>query len=260
LGSAQISRAGEILQSLPEDVAEAARDPRQAVAVIYALLLADDPAIREKQLEIIHKRENETSVARLKTLLPQIQPLAQELRLPLLDLTLPSLKQLSADQYYNLIETIEKLSDCDEDFSIFEFALVKVLQRNLKPHFQKKKQRPTVHYYAAAGLSPEISVLLSALAHCSDVDPQRAFKAGRAYFPNLSLNLIPEKASALKQVDAALDKFDTTSFPVKREFLASALAVIASDGVINPTEAELFRAIAASLDCPMPPIAQPAKV
>jgi tellurite resistance protein len=53
-------------------------------------------------------------------------------------------------------------------------------------------------------------------------------------------------------VDAALDKLAVSSLPIKKRLLVAAGHVIASDGTVTASEGELYRALAATLDVPMP--------
>ena len=53
-------------------------------------------------------------------------------------------------------------------------------------------------------------------------------------------------------MDAAFDKLAVSSLPIKQRLLVAAGHVIASDGTVSVEEGELFRALAAALDCPMP--------
>jgi hypothetical protein len=50
----------------------------------------------------------------------------------------------------------------------------------------------------------------------------------------------------------ALERLSRASLPIKKRTLVAAAYVIGYDGTISREEAELFRAIAASIDCPMP--------
>jgi hypothetical protein len=54
-------------------------------------------------------------------------------------------------------------------------------------------------------------------------------------------------------LDTALDPFAESSANVKKWLLGAALACLMHDPKINLPEVELFRAIADSLDCPVPP-------
>ncbi|HEY8965319.1 MAG TPA: TerB family tellurite resistance protein, partial [Candidatus Methylacidiphilales bacterium] len=57
----------------------------------------------------------------------------------------------------------------------------------------------------------------------------------------------------LARIDAALDRLDQASPPLKRRILDACAAVVAADGQVLEWEAELLRAIADALDCPVPP-------
>jgi tellurite resistance protein len=61
----------------------------------------------------------------------------------------------------------------------------------------------------------------------------------------------------LPQVDAALNRLNQAVPQIKKSVLNACVQVVAADGVIQEMEAELLRAIADALDCPMPPFLQP---
>ena len=100
----------------------------------------------------------------------------------------------------------------------------------------------------------EIAVVLSALAHFSPADSATAFAAGAAQLPVLANQICPARRRdrGLEQVDAALDKLAVSSLPIKKRLLVAAGHVIASDGSVTANEGELYRALAATLDVPMP--------
>jgi uncharacterized tellurite resistance protein B-like protein len=57
----------------------------------------------------------------------------------------------------------------------------------------------------------------------------------------------------LPQVDAALNRLAFAVPQIKKNVLTACAQTVAADGVIHEAEAELLRAIADSVDCPMPP-------
>ena len=67
--------------------------------------------------------------------------------------------------------------------------------------------------------------------------------------------LLDAPACGLEQVDAALDRLAASSLPIKRRLLVAAAHVIGQDGSISVEEGELYRALAATLDVPMPNLA-----
>jgi hypothetical protein len=68
------------------------------------------------------------------------------------------------------------------------------------------------------------------------------------------ISLLSEADSGLVQLDAALDKLAGASGPIKQRVLMAAAHVVSADGVLLTQEAELLRAVAASLDVPVPPM------
>lgn len=67
------------------------------------------------------------------------------------------------------------------------------------------------------------------------------------------LKLLDPSACRWNDVDAALDRLNQASPLIKKGVLTACAETVAADGVIQENEAELLRAIADTLDCPIPP-------
>jgi phage baseplate assembly protein gpV len=100
----------------------------------------------------------------------------------------------------------------------------------------------------------EIAIVLSAFAHLSAKDSAAAFAEGTAQIPVIArqISLLEPAACGLEQMDAALDRLAVSSLPIKQRLLVAAGHVMAADGTVSVEEGELYRALAATLDCPMP--------
>jgi tellurite resistance protein len=72
-----------------------------------------------------------------------------------------------------------------------------------------------------------------------------------------NLRFLGSEASTLEAVGNALTRLANSSPAIRKVLLAAATEAAAVDGTISPDEAELIRAIADSLDCPIPPILGP---
>jgi hypothetical protein len=254
LDSGKISRAESLLQSIPEELRQTAREPAGAEGIVYALLLSTEPELKDRQLQIVRDHSLEAVAQAVNHQLAAVQALPPEARLPLVDVTIPALRQLSPLQFQHFRQAVAKLIASDERVTLFEYALEKVILRHLGDHFHEGRRRP-VQYYDARGLAPEFSLLLSALAHVGEKETERAFAAGKSRFsdPSRLQRHAPEECN-LQQIDQALDKMTLASYPVKKQFLEAAIAVVVSDGKISADEGELLRAIADTLDCPIPPL------
>jgi len=72
--------------------------------------------------------------------------------------------------------------------------------------------------------------------------------------------IIEHKGIMLRQLDSAVDALREQPARSKRRILAAVLVTIRHDQEIRVAELELFRAIAATLDVPAPPLAAGALV
>jgi len=102
-------------------------------------------------------------------------------------------------------------------------------------------------------------VILSALANVGSTDLaeiQKAFECGRSGLtatPDPELQLLPMTQCGINELDAALNRLALALPAIKKCLITVCVAVVGADGVILEAEAELLRAIADTLDCPMPP-------
>ena len=142
---------------------------------------------------------------------------------------------------------------------LFEFVVQKIVLRHLAPQFGRTRQ-PTVQFYTLKPLVPDCAVVLSALANVGSNDAaeiQKAFAAGAPYLrapDNVPLELLPPEQCGVDPLDAALNRLAQAVPIIKKNLLEACAHVVGADGVILEAEAELLRAIADTLDCPMPPL------
>jgi hypothetical protein len=69
------------------------------------------------------------------------------------------------------------------------------------------------------------------------------------------MNIAPQDSAALRRLDSAVEALRDRPARIKRAVLAAVLVTIRHDHEIRIEEIELFRAIAATLDVPAPPLA-----
>ena len=191
-------------------------------------------------------------------LAPIVAGMRPESRLPLVDLALPALRRLSDAQFRAFRANIDPLIRADGRVSLFEFALQHMLLRHLDRQFRRTPPVAS-HYPTLAPLTQHVSALLSSLAWIGQDGPDEvrfAFDAGAARLgaESSSVTLFDRPQSSLSSVESALNVLATATPPAKRRVLEACAATISADGRVTPSEGELLRAIADSLDCPMPPL------
>ena len=251
--------AEALRNSLPDSLKAAVREPQEAIAVIYALLLSHDDALRAKQIDELAGRASRAVAEKVTALYPEVASAAAHSRLPLVNLALPSLRQLDTSQFSQFSKTLEWLIESDGEVDLFEFVLQKVVRRHLGPQFNGAR-KPVVQFYTLKPLVPDCAVVLSALANVSSNDPvevEKAFGIGAPFvraLDNTGLALLPAAQCGIEPIDAALNRLALAVPTIKRNLIDACARVVGADGVIQESEAELLRAIADTLDCPIPPL------
>ncbi|WP_432821532.1 M48 family metallopeptidase [Trichloromonas sp.] len=249
--------ARRLLAGLPQEVTTAARELRGASALIYALLLDRDSKIRDRQLDILSADEYQGVVAEVERLNAHLEELSPQLRLPLMDLALPALRHLSAEQYRVFKTCVQKLCGADGKRSLFEFALEQALLRHLEARFSGPR-RQLVQIYGIRGVVWECSCVLSLLArrgHRDEGLAAQAFEHGRRILlePKVDFEFLAAKDCEPSSLSQALASLAATSGLIKRKLLAACLETLLYDQTVQIAEAELFRAVADALGCPVPP-------
>jgi Zn-dependent protease with chaperone function len=255
---AQLDSASQLVAAFSPPLLEAVREPFAARAAVYALLLDSDPEVRRLQLAHLEAEAERGTSAEVAKLVPEIAALGAAARLPLVELALPALRQLSGPQYQQFRNTVEFLVASDRKLSLFEFALQRMLRRHLDPQFGQR--RPAGDRYARLGpIGDHLAILISALAytgHAPRSGTARAFEEGMRRFgiERSAETMLPREACSLASLERSLDRLAASAPEVKSRVLDACAATIASDGRVTIAEGELLRAIADSLDCPIPPL------
>ena len=250
--------AEQLRESLPDSVKAAAREPLDSAALIYAMLLSNDEAERATQLAGLAQRVDPAIAQKTAALFPDVSQAAAHAHLPMVNLALGTLRHLTAEQYNQFSQTLEWLIGSDGKVELFEFVLQKIITHHLAPQFGQAP-RAVVQYYSIKPLVPDCAVLLSALANVGSSDAgeiQKAFEVGAPYLrapDDSGLTLLPREQCGVDQIDTALNRMAQAAPLIKKNLLEACIHTVGADGVILEAEAELLRAVADTLDCPMPP-------
>lgn len=247
-----VAHARSLLNSIPDSLSEAAHDPFAARALVYSLLISkSSAAIAQEQWARLGELADPGVLKYSETLHATVAKLQRELDLPLLELCIPALKQLSESAYKRFKGVLVDLIRADQRVDVFEWCLYRITVHNLEPHRQARGD------LSLRQLAEECRLLISFVAHSgheSDAAAEAAFNQG---FISLGLGprfFMAKGSIRLPELDAALDRLRKLK-PLQKPTLLKALAAcINHDATVSVTEQEMFRAIADSLDCPVPPL------
>lgn len=252
-----LAAARALIETTDELLKEAAHEPYGARGLIYAILLDDEAALRDKQFAHIQNHAERGVPAHTARLHAQLAAMDAPHRLTLVEMAMPALKSLSQPQYERFIGNVVELIKMDRVISLPEWVLHRLLVKELRPHFEgPRRSRP--RYGRLEQVADAAGVLLSTLARFGHDDPAgraAAFEAGAA-------------ALELRQQPLELDNDDDPNFsrlneairtlaqlkPLAKPRLIKACAATATaDGHVSGLEGALLQGFAAALDCPLPP-------
>jgi hypothetical protein len=253
-----VDYAQALLAKVPPRLRDAARSASEGPALVYALLLDADAAVREKQFGLIDSLDSSTALQAARELLPDVTTAPAETRLPLVNLTLPVLRNLPDEALARFTKTTDALIMADNTISVFEFMIQKaVLRHVVRARQPDQHAKPSI--FTLAAIAAETGLVLSIIASAAGEERRvqvAAFAAGVSQLPQISAQLAFAGADTwdFTELDAALNKLGTASDPLKQQLLFAAAHAVGQDGLIQPAEAELLRAVSDALGCPMPPL------
>ena len=257
--SAHIAYAGALFDRLPEALVAAAHEPYGARALIYALLLDRDEGPRRLQLAHLEATADDGVYEETFKLARLVDRLDPTMRLPLVEIALPALCALTPWQYELFRKNLVELVEADEMLDLFEWSLQRILLRDMQGRFGRSGPERVRHRSLRTLQSP-LAVLMSVLAYVGNRDPHAAAHAFGEAWQGLALpetGLLGHEECGFAALDDALAELDHAAPMVKKRVLEAAVACITADRQVTVEEAELLRAVSASISCPMPPILTP---
>ena len=221
---AALEYAAGLLAYLPGSIREALGNAEGAQAVMLGCVIDAQAGARTKQLAALERLGCQALARKAEVLAPLIAQLDRAYRLPLLALALPVLRtELDEAGRNAFLAAMRAAIEADARLTVSEFVLDTILDWNLGP---KAKRAGGVRYQSRGELKGECEVVLGLLA---------------------------QRSSTLAEVRDALEKLSQLAPLEKEAFMTACAELAAADGNVRLVEHELLRAIAAALDCPMPP-------
>jgi Zn-dependent protease with chaperone function len=247
--------ADALVRKIPQLFLDAAREPSGARAIIYFLVLSKDESVRGRQLKVLQSSADIGVFDELQKLYQSVSEIAAQQRLPLVTIALSSMRQLSKNQYQLFRGNFKTLVEIDKKMSLLEWSLQKIVMHSLDAVFGKD-EAPYFRKKNLKSCKKSVSVLLSILTHSTVQDGmlnEETFTAGADEL-KMSLQLIAVSKIDFDTLNNALDDLADLKPLQKAALLKACVRCITADGKIQAIETELLRAIAATIDCPVPPL------
>lgn len=243
-----LASAAASIAHIPDVLAEAARSPHGAMALVLALVAA------RRMSGAVDATGVSDDTADARALVPQIQRLDAALHLTLLDLALPALRQRSPEELRRLVRSIDRHLGA-EAIRAFDYALSRLVRASVLEVLAPRRAAHALVSPKLYRLRREVQLLLSVVAtqgHEGETEAAAAYnRAVRHVQPHDPLPYAVPHAWA-RPLDLALLRLDRLA-PAMKQTLIEALALaISHDGLVMIGELEMLRVVCALLHCPLP--------
>ncbi len=259
--------ASDLLKTIPNELVSYISNKDKAGAVVYALLFHEwigsgvsdfqmainkFPVLRE-QWEYLSNHTDQKEQVAVRTSLHLLKALPLAARLPIVQITIPSLKSLDKQTYITFRNNVVELIKIDGKVNLFEYALQHLLIRNLDRQFGLASPVKIRFRRFNDVLEPFQKVLSYLAWHGNDNAEQveQAFISACEYF-YMELEILPREECTAAMFGSALNLLSQSSPVLKQKLITAFYYCVANDGQITVEEGELMRAICAALDVPMP--------
>ncbi|HMO52195.1 MAG TPA: M48 family metallopeptidase [Kiritimatiellia bacterium] len=248
----QLEASRGLLDALPGSLREAVHEPLGAQCVVIALLIAASSGGDSADAWTWVPASFTDAVGRHLDAVTHLEP---RYRLILVDLALPALRALPAEQAERFVDLIDKIIRADQKIQLFEFAVMEMVRSGLRETLKLSVPRMTLN--GVEMVAAEATALIGLMARLGATDDTAAEAAFRKSMDILGASFkdqaLPQAgAMDLEGVKAALDRLLQTTMPVRKQLLEAAMVCLMSDQVVAENEVELFRALAATLEIPVP--------
>ncbi len=252
-GESALDQAHRIEESLPARIDELTRTAYGARAVIYGLLLDREADVCDHQLEILQQQADPAVVAEVQQIVTLCHDLPVGSRIPVVELSMPSLRELSHSQLEIFLKNVDALIKADSHVHLFEYLLRRLVVHCLPDSGRKRnrgRQRQQDIEAASADLVGALAVIGSATKGEATAACDHALQ--QAGLRNSGDDEVTVSDLKYSKVDRSLAYLARANLTQRRKVLQACMMCVEHDGVTTAEELQVLRVIAVVLDCPLP--------
>jgi Zn-dependent protease with chaperone function len=254
LSPADMENAARLREGIPQELLDLLHNAAGAQAVIFGLLIN---AEESPEAQTLARLVDPQTLHTARSVAAQVAGWQSTHTMALIDLAIPALRRLTSGEYARFAGILDELIAADHQLDLFEFMVQRVLRRHLDRWFSGVTP-PGIRFRSFKQLVPELETLLTAMCGVGQRTAEEgavALQAGRSILSRHGVHLpLQARPASLEDVSHALERFDASTPLLKKQLLMACAAVAAHDGQIVDAEAELLRAVADTIGCPMPPL------
>jgi Zn-dependent protease with chaperone function len=245
-----VDQSARFLEGLPSRLREALRDAAEAEAAMFALALEPDEETRARELAVLEARRGAQAAARAKELHVYVSILARGHMLTLADLAVPAIKEQKQPARDAFLADLAAVVEADRRVTLREFVLLTLLRQRLR---EGAGQPIATRFRRVEDVADDARAVVSLVALTAK-DPASAFARGAEILALGGKEMVSKDALGTARVSEALERLRHLAPLRKPAVLKACMEAAGADGAVGLAEAELVRMVAATLDCPVPPL------
>ena len=253
-----VEYARGLRQSIPAKLYDAAHSTEQAYLLCIALVLDRSGRIVERQLSLATEQLGTARAELLRDFYNALQDTDAAFRLPLLEIAFPALKRRPTQELSYLVSLTSRMIEVDGQIDLYEYCFHRVMMSSLGQAIDPRGGRTTTRVRRGELQSAAVNLLrvLADYGHESDDIRSAAFAAGIATLGNWAhaQRYRSDRAFTVAMLDQSLDVLLSLNTGGQESLMKAISATAAHDGKLAVAEAELIRAVCATLNFPLPPI------
>ena len=257
-GKEHVEFARNLRQSIPVELYDAAHSSELAFLLSIALVLDQSKRTIDRQFSLLQEQLGSERTQLVRRYYNELSASTGEYRLPLLEITFPALKRRPMPELAYLVELTNRLIEVDGDVELYEFCFYRIMMSSLGQaidptgkHEVRRSRRQDLQSAAT-----DLLRILADHGHDSDQDRLAAFEAGIATLGAWAqgAKYTSDRKCSVAKLNSSLDILLGLNSKGQESLLRAVSATAAHDGKLTVAEAELIRAVCATLNYPLPPI------
>jgi Zn-dependent protease with chaperone function len=245
-GAQHVDYAKRLLARLPSRLKEALHRADEAELAMFALALEPDQATREVELKALEAKRGAQVRAKVTDLHVYVGGLSRNYMLTIADLAVPAIKEQRQTVRDAFLADFTAVVEADRRVTLREFVLLTLLRQRLR---EGAGQPIRTQFRKIEEVAADAHLVLSLVS----LD-KTAFDKGAAVLKLGWQEPIARQTLTTAKVGESLERLRHLAPFAKPGILKACFEAAAADGVMRLAEAELVRMVAATLDCPVPPL------
>jgi Zn-dependent protease with chaperone function len=249
--------AQRLRKSVPADLYDAAHSHELSLMLAVALALHPNTSNSARQSALVRDLLGNDRAEIVSRFHREIIEIGPAYRLPLLEISFPTLKLRPKEHLEFLLQLVSRLIELDGRIDLREFCYYRILSSQLGQAMlpgARRKERASKPATRLAAV--QLIRIIADQGNESRESADQAYSAGVAAFGEWASKLkAPVNAKmTVDALDRSLDVLSSLDSKGQRRLIEAVNLCISRDGQLSLAEAELLRAVCASLDCPLPPV------